>query len=1489
MSRRILGTFASLAALISASFAANGQAVKTTAHPSVRVTDKVNPAVVATLAGTHPAIVASAQVGARVASSTPFKHMILVLQPSADQEYALRTLLDSQQDKTSPNYHQWLTPQTFGTSFGVASTDVASVKSWLQDSGFSVESVSKSSRFIVFSGTAGTVESAFHTEMHTITVNGESHVSNTVDISVPAALASVVKGVASLNNFFPKSNVVNPHTAQVSTNIPANNYITADTKPLYTSTSSNAHYVTPGDAATIFDSTPLLNGGIDGSGQTIAVIGQTDINLSDVQQFRSMFGLPKQDPTITVIGEDPGTTGDDIEAYLDVEWSGAMAPKANINFINSGSDYFTNSGIDNSSLYAVENNLADIITLSYGGCETANGTSGTYFYNSIWEQAAAQGQSVFVSSGDSGAAGCSSSSAATGPAYGVNALGSSAYNVAVGGSMFVDYGASQYWNGGVAAPAPAGYNFATATSYIPEAAWNEGALTTTLLNVASTAPVAGAGIEGGGGGISIYTARPSWQTGSGISATADSKSSTGTGIAAGSPITGVHRLVPDIAFIAAGGHDGTVFCAEGVCTNSSGGYGIGVVGGTSVATPVMASVQALINQRNGGRQGNPNFHYYPLANADFTAGTGCQAVNGTATSSTVTLPAASCNFHDIVAGSNRVPSKAGDTVGLGFDAGAGFDAATGLGSVNIANVATNWSTVGFRSTTTSINLSPTTGIAHGANQILSSTVTAGSGSGTPTGDISLIVELPNVGANTVGTLTDGAISGTVNYLPGGSYNVHVHYSGDGTFAPSDSPSVPVTIAKEASNVTFALSYFASGTYTTAPTTIPYGNVVDLIATAAGTSNNGIPTGKFTFSVSQGATALPGLTGTLDSNSSAALIAGAGYPGILIAPNYPALSPGTYAVTAAYSGDSSFGASTATTSIVIAKATPVGTLTSSSSFINSSNTVQLTYSLARVSGTALATLAAYPTGSIVFTDTTSGAALGTATLNSLGVATLSTNAITTNGANTITAVYSGDANYNTITTTGTVTVGALTTTSTAVTVAAGTYYVSSTVPLVATVSPAVAGTVRFYDGTTLLGSAVSSGTTGIATLNSTALAAGTHTITATFVGTSAYASSTGTGSANIAQNITSLALDAPVASIYGQTIALAGRIARSPSTTAAPAVGLTGTITFKDGSTTIGTATPIFLPGGYAYYTGTASIATLAAGTHTFTAVYSGDANYATSSSPSVTTTIAQLNPTLALTAPVSVYASSASIPLTATLPISNALAAPTAQVTFYNGSMSLGSVTLTYSAAAGAYVATLTASSLGTGPHVLTAAYPGDANYTATSGTLNLLVTTNNVWVANGSGSVSALTASGSALTPVAVSGGGTAIAIDGSGNVWSLNKSANSIAEFTNAGAVISSGYKVGGIAAPSSLVIDGAGIVWIANGDGTISGVNSANGTAVNPTAYNVGSSIPTSIVVDGSGNLWLTNSGDNTVTEVLGAATPAMTPTTIAVKTNTLAVKP
>ncbi|MFC6646322.1 Ig-like domain repeat protein [Granulicella cerasi] len=1381
----------SFALLVPSAFSVTASA-QVAAHQVARITQTIDAKSTVRLPYTHPAVADHATVGARVSASLPAKHMLLVLAASDEQELALQTLLSQQQDKNSANYHKWLTPETYAQSFGVASSDVAKITAWLQDQGFSVDSVAKSSRVITFSGTAGQVEAAFATEIHQVTVDGEAHITNTTDIAIPQAFASVVRGIASLNDFQPKSNAVGARNVQFSTPYAtayANNGISS---PLYTSTSSGAHYVTPGDAAIIFNSTPLLTTGIDGTGQKIAVLGRTDINLSDVQQFRSMFGLKANDPTFTLIGQDPGTTSDDGEADLDVEWAGGMAPGANVNYVYAGSNYFTQSGIGDAGLYVVDNNLADIISLSYGGCETNNGQSNTAFWNTLWQQAAAQGQTVFVSTGDSAATGCSSSTRTTtsyGTAYGVNALGSSAYNVAVGGTMFVDYGPNQYWGTGSAAPVPAGYTFTTATSYIPEAAWNEGTLTTDELNTLSTATVTGGGIVGGGGGISIFTARPAWQVGSGISTTADPTNCAlkvnGTCMAAaasGSLTTGLHRLVPDISGIAASSHEAAVFCSENSCYSTSNGYGIGAVGGTSVATPFQAGIQALINQKNGGRQGNANFYYYKLANQDYVAGN-CKAVNGTAASPAVTLPASTCNFHDVVAGDNRTKSSSSDTTGLGFYSAAGFDEATGLGSMNVANVATNWSSVAFSATSTSFTLTPTTG-AHGVSQAYS--IAVSSSAGTPTGDVSIIASTTMPGTKLRYTLSGGAASGTLNSLPGGTYNVYAHYEGDGTYAASDSAPVQVTIAKEASTVPLTLADFYNGYVQTNVTSIPYGYLVDLYSTVASTSGYGIPSGTLTFAVSRNGAPLAPLTVTLDGTGTGSLIASAGYSSLLIAPNYSALSAGSYTVTATYSGDSTFNSSTGTISFVIAQQTPTITLALSPAAITSGGNVMLNATVSNPAGLT-PTVSSNPSGTVTFTDTTTGTTLGTATMNSAGVASLTTTSITASGANSITATYSGDANYAAVTSLAkTVTVGTLTSTTTTAGSTANAYYVLSTVPLTATVTPSAAtGTVSFYSDGAQVGSASLSG--GVATLNTTALTAGIHTITTAYAGNTTYAGSTGTMSLAIAQNITSTTLNAPVSAVLGNAVALSARITRSPSQTSAGTVLLGGTVSFYDGSTLLGSSTPVYLPGGYYYYVATISTTSLTRGVHTLSAVYSGDANFA--------------------------------------------------------GSTSTGTVKTTI--------------------------LPG------------------NIWVVNGSSSLSGINSTGGALATT--SGGGTGIAIDGSGSIWSLNTSASSVAKFSNTGTVVSSGYNGAGLNLPAALAIDGGGNVWVANSNSTVSELSGAGVAVSGSSGFPAASSTPSSLNIDASGNVWITSSGDNSVTEVIGAAAPVITPTVKAVANNALAAKP
>jgi subtilase family serine protease len=1469
----------SLAFVAVSSVSGWSQVAITNVRPAVRVTQSVDSAVTARIAGTHPSAVDGAAVSGRVASSTAMTDMKLVLSSSDAQIAALRSLADQQQDKTSPNYHKWLTPETFGQYFGPAPADVAKVTAWLQDQGFTVNSVAKSNRVITFSGTAGQVEAAFHTQMNHVSVSGEDHVSNTSDIAIPAALAPVVMGVASLNNLFAKSNAVNPHTGQIQTQVPVGNYVTQTASPLYTSVSSGSHYVGPGDAATIFNSNPLLAGGIDGTGQTVAVLARSNVTLSDVQSFRSIFGLKKNDPTFTLVSNDPGQNSDDIEAYLDIEWAGAMAPGANVNFILGGSS-FVADGIGSAGLYAVDNNIGDIISLSYGGCESGNGASGTAFWNSLWEQAAAQGQSVFVSTGDSGAAGCNSSSATYGSSgFGVNALGSSAYNVAVGGSMFVDFGPSQFWAASSGAP------YSTATSYIPEAAWNEGSLSTTYLDPTSTVTVTGSGIVGGGGGVSIYTARPSWQTGSGISPSTDP-----AGIAAGSPISGLHRLVPDVSLVAASGHTATIFCSEGTCFQQAGGTvgSVGLVGGTSVATPVMASVQALINQKNGGRQGNANYFYYPLANAQYAASTtACQAVNGTAGSTSVTLPAATCNFHDIVAGSNVVKANSSDTTGFGFRSGVGFDEATGLGSVNIANVANNWSTVSFRATTTTFTLSPAEGVNHGAPIQLAVKVAPTSGTGTPGGDIELIAETVNPLSRLTYTLSGGAVNGNVTGLPAGSYKVHVHYAGDGTFGSSDSASIPVVIGQEGSKILFnSYAVFSNGSYSVT-NAFAYGTLVDVDTQVAGTSGTGTPSGTVTFGILKNGVALPSLTTKLDTNADTYIEAGATFTPYYLTQNYPALAPGAYSVTANYSGDTSFAASSATTSFSVVPATPAVTFSTASSSVTNGAPVTLNYSIASPGTSTFLSSASIATGTVTFTvQGGSGGPNTVALVNGAAVFTGPFN-VPSNGTYVVQASYSGDGNYAAATSTLNVVVGAPAATTTTLTDTTTTY-VGTTTPLRATVSPIGSATVYFYDGGVLIGTAVASGTTGIATLNYSGFKAGSHNLSAMFTGNSTLAASTGTMTLTVNQNVTALFISAPSTSTYGQAVAMNAKITRNP-TIGSPLVSLTGVVNFYDSGVLVGTATPIY-ESGYQVFNANINMYTLGAGSHSLSATYVGDANYASSSSISLTTNIAKLTAPLTLSTTATSFNGVASIPLTAVFAVPSTLAAPAGNISFYDGATLLGSAATTYSTALGGYVATFTASGLSGTSHSLTAQFAGDTNYNAaTSFGLNVTVLTNNVWIANANGTVSAVSNQGLPVTSSGVgsSGTGIALAVDGSGNVWSLDTANSRVSEFSRAGTVISAGYTAGGINAPKALAFDGAGLLWIANGNNTLSVLNS-NGAAVT-TPYTSVLSAPTSVNVDGSGNVWITNSGSNTVTEVIGAATPVTTPQTTAVTNNSLAAKP
>ena len=543
--------------------------------------------------------------------------VMLVLKRSTQQETALRHLIENQQYKKSPSYHQWLTPVEFGAQFGPADSDIAAVTNWLQASGFQVSPVSNGRTVIEFSGTAGQVKQAFGTAIHKYVVNGEQHLANVSNPSIPTALAPVIAGVNSLHSFLKKPTNIRVGTysentkqltsAQPNFNVGCGNSVTC-------------YALGPYDFATIYDVLPLWNAAtpINGNGQTIAIVGRTDINPEDATTFWSLFGLDNThapQPKLNRIfnGPNPGIIdpNDEAEADIDTQWSGAVAPGATIDFVVSGSTE-TDDGVDLSALYIVDNNLAPVMSESFSECEAFLGASLNNFYAAIWEQASAQGISAMVSSGDNGSAGCDPAALdyAAQNGLGVNGLASTPFNVAVGGTDFNQYNNwTNFWKSSNAATTQE-----SAKGYIPETSWNDSCTYTAFLenlNLGFTSnpeincnnpSITGAGglvdTVGGGGGASTFEVnfKPEWQTGTGVPA--DNT-----------------RDLPDVSLFASDGyleHSFYVICQAdqtgGTCSLDL----LGGFGGTSIASPAFAGVMALVNQEMGSAVGNPNFVLYPM-------------------------------------------------------------------------------------------------------------------------------------------------------------------------------------------------------------------------------------------------------------------------------------------------------------------------------------------------------------------------------------------------------------------------------------------------------------------------------------------------------------------------------------------------------------------------------------------------------------------------------------------------------------------------------------------------------------------------------------------------------------------------------------------------------------------------------------------------------------------------------------------------------------
>jgi hypothetical protein len=808
-----------------------------------RITQAVDETKLVTLAGnTHRMAQAQFDQGA-APDSLPLRRMMIVLKRSPEQESALRTLLDQQQDSSSPNFHKWLTPDEFGKQFGPADADIQVVKQWLEGHGFQVTNITRGKTVMEFNGTAGLIRPAFHTEIHKFLVNGEPHWSNISNPQIPAALAPVVGEVASLNSFFKK-----PAHVVVKQNVPAKKGPGPTPSLLLT---DGSFVLQPSDWATIYNVNPVYTASITGSGKTIGIVGRSNIVLSDVTQFRTLAGLPANAPTVVLNGPDPGDLGggEEVEALLDNEWSGAIGKGATVKFVVSESTE-TADGVTLSEVYIVDNDLTDIMSESFSLCETVEDQFPDQLMldEELAEQAAAQGITFVAATGDSGAANCDAGSSATetqGLAVGLPA--STPFTTAVGGTIFNENNDNTpYWNPTTGA----------ALKYIPEDVWNETCAPGTCAQ--GQPPLAS-----GGGGVSILFSKPAFQAG-----------------VAGIPNDSA-RDVPDISFSAAG-HDGYIVCVGGSCADPN-NISIDIISGTSASTPSFAGVMSLVDQKTGSRQGLANIVLYHLAASETFAN--CNA----STLEPGTPPAGTCVFNDVTVGNNSVPGETGYPNGK-YAATVGYDPATGLGSANVANLVNGWGGVARTATTTTLSITPTS-IMHGTNVTASGTVT-GSG-GTPTGDVAFVADGTTLAGIGFEPLASGNFNGTtINDLPGGGpYSVVAKYSGDTKFAPSASAGTMVTVTPEGSSTVISI---LSGTSGNPISTAPSGSLVFVRVDVTGASGNGIPTGSVTLT---DADASDGATLVLNSFGFAEL-------------QTKALPSGSHSFTATYSGDPSFNTSTA---------------------------------------------------------------------------------------------------------------------------------------------------------------------------------------------------------------------------------------------------------------------------------------------------------------------------------------------------------------------------------------------------------------------------------------------------------------------------------------------------------------------------------------------------------------------------------------------------
>jgi trimeric autotransporter adhesin len=976
---------------------AGGQALR----PN-RVTELIDESQRVTLTGNmHPLAVARNDQGSAPAD-TRTGRITLVLKRSAQQDEALREYLADLQNPASPSYHKWLTPARYGQQFGISDSDLKTVQNWLTGHGFKIEKAPQSRNLIQFSGTFAQVQSAFRTSIHSYVVAGQQHFANANDPAIPAALAPVIAGVASLNDFRPQSEAQFATTAHYD---PKSKRIQPDLT-LYDEQGNPYLFMDPADAATVYDTpnanlNPSYSGTTyDGTGVNIGIIGDSNIAFSGVQNYRTTFlnetAASANLPTVIVDGNDPGINGDEIEALLDNEVAGALAPKAKLYFYTSDNTDLQ-SGLVNAIFRAIDDNTVSILNISFGGCEAVAGTAVNALLLEGEEQAAAQGISVVVAAGDSGSAGCDSDQAEqASQGLAVSAFASTPYAIAVGGTDFDPLRAnfSTYVSDTNSGTPP---YYRTALSYIPEQPWNNSTLQSDSID--DNQPIISNGVTdivAGGGGLSSIYPKPAFQS----LLTPNDKA----------------RDLPDVSFLAGSGLYGAIWlvCQDSDCQTTDGQFtqntSFSGAGGTSAATPAFAGMLALVEQKTGSRLGQADNVLYQLANTQYA---------------TV--------FHDATSGDNSVvcasgsPDCGNNGFLTGYNAGVGYDTASGLGSVDAAQMVSAWPSVSFTPTSTSFTINGSTApitVKHGTSLTFSVDVSPATATGVA-GVIDTANEVsggPQNNGQLAIPLARGAGSISYNGLPGGSYTVYARYGGDTANAASSStPAIPIVVSAETSTTSLQVNAYdgSTGNGISTLSAIPYGSYIfadaQIFGTAEGASSTqGLATGGVKFT--DGTTTLSAAVPVNSGNSASYATPSNAFPNV-----FPV---GAHSITAAYPGDPSYSASTsATVPFTVVRDTTRPEIDMGTNPISSQASTTISVTVETTS------LGASPTGTI----TVSGNGKTLATLINLEAITILDGTVAGSGtvtiqgsslapgANTITFAYSGDQNYLPFTATASVTV------------------------------------------------------------------------------------------------------------------------------------------------------------------------------------------------------------------------------------------------------------------------------------------------------------------------------------------------------------------------------------------------------------------------------------------------------------------------------------